>query len=758
MAQIRALICLFLGTLLFNTALETEDADKSVTLVEKGTARCVLVAADGLSISEKNAIAELQKYIKAMSGADKIEVQTPENAGPDAGRARIVVGHQTVRKLYPDVKLDDVGTDGFILKTIGNSVLVAGGEKRGTLYAAFALLETFGCRWWATDATHIPKLDTLTVPPMNRREIPKLEYRDMLYADRGAYSHNKVNGFNFARNPEEFGGRFNFTGNLVHSHKALMEPDGSYQKHPEYWALVNGKRAPSQVCPSAPGTFEVMKASVIKILKEHPEDQFVTVGQEDGGGYCQCDACKALTASEESPASPYLVLANKIGEVVEKEFPGKWVQTPAYTWSRKPPKTLKPRANVGITLCSIECDRNRPLEEMSTPRNKAFAEDIVKWGEIAPKIYIWDYTTDFHHYLMPFPNLDAIVPNIQFLVKHKAKGIFEQGSFNTPGGEFAELRVWVMARAMWNPEQADGKALIKEFLDGYYGPAGVSIQKYIDIMHTPGRTNPGMAVRCGTGLNSDWLAPQVIADSEAAFLEAERAVANDPVLLTRVHHAHMPIWYVLLKRGTQSKTWATTVAKVGKLDVVDMADKFAKTMTVSKASLMNEHDPVQPFVEWAKDYAAKAAQTPPIPPELKNVDPKTYCLVQACQMEGRSKFWSRDADASDGWVTDITPPTWAAAYRRSHNMGPFDDLVAGNTYKLFVRVKALEKDGVAVICGKNSKNGVTKKIPASELNDGKFHVIEVGELVYTGETLTVAQYPTDAPGKIVMDCFWLQKK
>ena len=754
------LLVILLGTFLLNGLIAAESGVASVTLVENGKVKCVIVASEGLSISEKNAIVELQKYIQEMSGAGNIEVKTPGNPGSDPERARIVVGNQTVRKLYPDEKLDDLGTDGFILKTIGNSVLVAGGEKRGTLYAAFALLETFGCRWWATDATHIPKLDTLTVPPVNRREIPKVEYRDMLYGDRDSslYSHNKVNGFNFSKNPEEFGGRFNFTGNLVHSHMALMEQGGSYKEHPEYWALVNDKRNPGQVCPSEPGTFEVMKASVIKILKEHPEDKFIVVGQNDNGNYCRCDACKALAASEESPGAPYLFLANKIAEVVEKEFPGKWVQTPAYTWSRKPPKNLKPRSNVGITLCSIECDFNRPLEEMSTPANKAFAEDIIKWSKIAPKLYIWDYTTDFWHYLMPFPNLDAIVSNIKFLVSNGAKGIFEQGSHNTQGAEFGPLRVWVMARAMWNPDKADGKTLIKEFLDGYYGSAGTSIQKYIDIMHAPGRANPSMAVRCGTALNSAWLSPENIADSEAVFMEAERAVANDHVLLTRVRHAHMPIWYMLLKRGTQSKTWATTVAKVGKLDVVDIAGKFAKTIAVSKASLMNEHDPVKPFVEWAKDYAAKAAQTPPLPPELKNVNPESYCLFQACQMEGRSSDWSRDAEASDGWVSEITPASWATSFRRGIFMGPFDNLGAGKIYKLFARVKALEKNGVAVVSGKTNKNSIKKNIPASELADGKFHTIEVGEIVYTGETLSFGPQPTTAPGNIVMDCFWLQEK
>jgi hypothetical protein len=754
-----------------------------LVLIENGKSPCVIVAADGLSPSEKTGIKQLQKSLMEMSGA-KVEVKKPGEAkGP--GQVKLVVGHKTVRELFPDVKLDDLGKEGFILKTVDNAVLVAGGEQRGTMYACFELLEKLGFRWWAVGATDVPKKETVTLPALDERQTPKIEYRDALYARKYVDEENngivfsvrnRMNGFSYGNVPESLGGRFWFHKNLVHSHNELMQPvgdlDGRFETHPEYWALRNGKHTKDQVCPSRPEVYEIMKANVIKQLKENPKYEFVVVGQEDNKKFCECETCTALAKSEEAQGAATLLLANKLGEMVEKEFPGKFVMAPAYQWTRKPPKTIKPHRNVGIVLCSIECDFNRPLEEMSTPENKAFAEDIIQWGKIAPKLYIWDYVTDFDHYLLPFPNLDVLIPNIKFFVSHGARGILAQGSHKGHAAEFSQLRNWVLNKAMWNPNQPDnGQALITEFLNGYYGAAGPFIQTYIDCMHGPGRADPKMEAVCYTRLDAAWLRPDVIANAEAALREAEKAVANNPVLLSRVQHAHLPIWYVLLKRGPQSKSWAATEAKVGKLDIVKVADQFCKVAADWDVQHIADGEEIKGFLEWTKAYAAQAAKAPPLPPELKDVDPKTYRLIQACQMDARGRWWVPQEGASDGWASEIPAPSWTV----NHQFSPFDDVVPGRKYKIFIRIKTSEprQEGMAVASGlykrEHLDNGLVtpagpvfpaKKIPASELADGQFHSFEIGEFVAANDVNThngrlwIATVNTGDP-KIFLDCLWL---
>jgi hypothetical protein len=777
------LIIIFALMASFSYGAAGTENGKKLVLVENGVAKCVIVAADGLSPSEKTGLQELQKYLKEMSGA-AIEVKRPEQA-TFGDRATIVFGNKTVRTLYPDVKLDDLGKEGFILKTTENSLLVAGGEQRGSMYAAYELLEKLGVRWWAVGETYVPKNETVTVAALNERQIPKLEYRDALYLqptisddDNGTrFSiHNKMNGFSYKTIPAELGGRFWYHKNLVHSHAVLMQPtdglDGRFETHPEYWALRDGKRTKNQVCPSLPEVYEIMKANLLKQIDDNPQCEFVVVGQEDNFGFCQCEQCTALAKAEEAQGAANLVLANKLGEMLEKERPGKFIMAPAYQWTRTPPKNLKPHRNVGIVLCSIECDFSRPLEEMSTPSNKAFAEDIIKWGKIAPKLYVWDYVTDFDHYFMPFPNLDSLIPNIKFFVKHGARGLLEQGSHKGSGAEFSTLRNWVLDRAMWNPDQPDnGQALIKEFLDGYYGSAGVFIQKYIDVIHAPGRAEHEMIVGCYAKLDAPWLTPDVIANAEVALREAEKAVADDPILLGRVRHAHTPVWYMLFKRGPQSKTWAATEAKVGKLDILDMASQFCKVAELRGMTHVADGELSKGFFGWVKAYAALVNKTLPVPPELKDANPKNYRLTQACQMDARGRWWITMEGATDGWVCEIPAPTWTV----THQFSIFDDIVPSRKYKVFVRVKASEprQDGDAFMAGiyKGTTQGSDKKampgaviprktFPASELADGQFHAFEVGEFVagngfYNG-ALWIATAKVGGP-KIFLDCIWVQE-
>ena len=203
---------------------------------------------------------------------------------------------------------------------------------------------------------------------------------------------------------------------------------------------------------------------------------------------------------------------------------------PAYTWSRKPPKNLKPGPNVGITLCTIECDFNRPIAELSTPKNKAFAEDIISWNKIAPKIYIWDYTTDFNHYLMPFPNLDSLVPNIQSLVAHGVKGVLSRAATIPRARSLTPCACGSSARRSGIRKKPTAPPSLRSS-----PPATTALRLLLSkatstsCMHRAGRT-PAMAATCYSQLDSEWLAPEVIAAADAALRGPELAVKDQPEL------------------------------------------------------------------------------------------------------------------------------------------------------------------------------------------------------------------------------------
>ena len=133
-----------------------------------------------------------------------------------------------------------------------------------------------------------------------------------------------------------------------------------------------------------------------------------------------------------------------------------------------------------MRLCSIECNFREPLDH---PSNAAFLADLQDWSKICQRLYVWDYVTDFANYVLPHPNWFVLGPNLRLFRDYGVKGVFEEGAYAGPGAEMAELRSWVLAQLLWNPQQ-DDRALIKEFLRGYYGKrAGDLIERYLELMH-----------------------------------------------------------------------------------------------------------------------------------------------------------------------------------------------------------------------------------------------------------------------------------
>jgi hypothetical protein len=119
-------------------------------------------------------------------------------------------------------------------------------------------------------------------------------------------------------------------------------------------------------------------------------------------------------------------------------------------------------------LCSIECCFAHPLE--SDGLNASFREDLEGWAKICNRLWVWDYVINYAHCIMPFPNLWVLRPNIAFYIRNHVTGIYEEANYFSRGGELAELRTYIIAKTLWDPEYDTEKA-IAEFLAGYYGPA-----------------------------------------------------------------------------------------------------------------------------------------------------------------------------------------------------------------------------------------------------------------------------------------------
>ncbi len=511
-------------------------ATQIVLTNEDETSRYRIVIPSSPTEHELKASKVLQDYLIQISGAVLPVIAADKATSP----YEIVLGqNERLDELNLEINLNDLKKDGFLIKTDSLRLIITGGSQKGTLYGVYTFLEKYlGCRMYTPEVKIIPEQKQIVLGQINDLQVPVMDIRtthyrvtwDAEYIDWHKLNHN------------EHGGRPDW-GMWVHTFNSLVPPETYFSEHPEYYSLVNGKRIPTQLCLTNPDVLKVTIQNLRKNIAQNPEATYWSVSQNDNRNYCTCDNCKALDEREGSPSGTIINFVNQVAD----QFPEKMISTLAYEYGRKAPRTLRPRDNVNIMLCSIEVFRNKSIED--DPTSADFMHDVEDWGKIAKDIIVWDYVIQFPNLISPFPNLHVLQPNIRFFVKNGVTSMFEQGNREV-GGEFAELRAYLISKLLWNPDE-NVDSLMNDFLHGYYGAAGPSIGTYIEEMRNA-LLESGAPLRIfGSPNEADttYLTPELIDRYEVLFNEAEAVVADSAELLERVRIARLPLDFAIMEQA-----------------------------------------------------------------------------------------------------------------------------------------------------------------------------------------------------------------
>jgi hypothetical protein len=519
-----------------------------VQLVEQGVSEYRIYSSPAASPPEVHAAEVLQDYVARMSGCTLPIV----HQAPADGKLVYVGFADVPASVLGDADPAAFGAEEYVIQQSGDALVIAGGRPRGTLYGVIGLLrDHLGCRWYTADVTKVPQEKTLRLDGLPDRQAPAFNYREPWYRevhDIDFAVHNRLNASMVAI-PDEKGGRFVIYP-FVHTFSQLVPPEEYYDAHPEYFSLVDGERQKEgdhvQLCLTNPEVLRIATGTVLRWIAEHPEADLFSIDQNDGYGYCECPNCAALDEAEKSHSGTLLHFVNQIADVVAEKHPEVRLQTLAYVYSEVPPKTIRPRPNVTIRMCHYEYCQAHAMGQCDD--HNVFVERLEGWSKITDSITIWDYYTNFRHYLMPYPNFESVIHHPRFYADHHCIGLFAQGNNvrEHGGGEFSALRAWVFAQLMWNPYQ-DGNALIDEFVANVYGPAAPFVAQYIQMARDTVRP-ASMRFSIFASLEQmPYLTTDFLDRADALFAKAEAAASEDPALLKRVQLAHLPIHYARLQ-------------------------------------------------------------------------------------------------------------------------------------------------------------------------------------------------------------------
>ncbi|MBM3497665.1 MAG: DUF4838 domain-containing protein, partial [Armatimonadetes bacterium] len=369
-----------------------------LTLAEQGAARYSLVIPQNAQPIERKAAADLRLHLKLIAGADfPILTEGEPQAGPCVSLGRTERLAQSPCRW----KAADLAAEGYALEVAGGDVFLYGGTGRGLLHGVYSLLEEdLGCRWYSPTSVDTPSLPTLTVSLVPRKFVPVLELRDPYIHklhDPTWSLRNKTNTPH-ARIPPAWGGSLRYY-HMGHTYAAYFPTDQYFADHPEYYALVNGKRQPSQLCHTNEDVIRLSIEKTCGIFRSHPEVRITAIGPNDGRGFCDCGDCRRLDNENGGRSGSFFHFVNRIAEGVKQEFPDHRLICLAYLDYARPPTHLKVDDYVIVQLCTDS--HAWKYQFCFVWESEEFQAMLKAWQAVGARIFIWDYTTDYVHYLVP---------------------------------------------------------------------------------------------------------------------------------------------------------------------------------------------------------------------------------------------------------------------------------------------------------------------------------------------------------------------
>ena len=520
------------------TEIKTEE---KIILADNGYSRYSIVIPTHATDQEQKAATVFQNYLLQISGT-ALPVIT---ADKHRSSHEIILGqNERLDGLSTRINYKSLKEDGFLIKTDSSRLIIAGGSEKGTLYGVYSFLEKYlGCRMYSPKVKIVPQQKQVIVEKINDLQVPKIGFRDTHY--RSTWHAEYTDWHKLDHDPS---GERTDWGMWVHTFNELVPPKIYYQSHPEYFSMVKGKRLPTQLCLSNPAVLEITVQNLRKEIARSPAAKYWSVSQNDNRDYCTCDSCKALDDREGSPSGSIINFVNQVAD----QFPDRMISTLAYEYGRHAPKTLKPRDNVNIMLCSIEAYRHKAIKEDTA--SAEFVKDVQNWGKIAKDIIVWDYVIQFNHLISPFPNLHVLQPNIQFFAENGVNAMFEQGNREI-GGEFAALRSYLISKLLWDP-YLNVDSVMNDFLSGYYGAAGKTIRQYIDLLREE-LIKGGKPLRIFGSPNeaaTTYLTPNLLLKYNLLLDEAEKLVSDSAEILERVRIARLPLMYATMEQAKKNFT------------------------------------------------------------------------------------------------------------------------------------------------------------------------------------------------------------
>jgi hypothetical protein len=465
--------------------METLSAADALAVQRLSDFRRVVIADDAPAV-QRAAAEELANYAGQIA-ARKLEVVTLDKLAAEAPGLTFFVGDGAAeRALGKSPK--PWQTEEWMLRTVGNGLVLAGkdvvgdpwaiGTEAGSMLAVYTLLEDhLGVRWfWPGEfGEHVPVNAEATLPVLDVRRRPGLEIRAIQMGYPSTY-HTKT--FNDAARKWMRRARLGWVKSAIFGHSwgaaFDLKNDETFQQHPDWFALVHGKRRPPQMCTTNP---EVIARMVEYVLKG--KSDIMNISPSDGGGFCECERCQALDVpgvlaydkKHVQLSDRMFTYANEVARLVREKNPAKGCGMFAYTYYNRPPlKIAKLEPNLYLSFV-FQSAAHRDPENL-----REWRESVSGWQKLDAKMVIREGWGSHYFHDLPWIHDRQIIANLAEGSRLGFVAAYGEGSksFATQAPN-----MWAITHMMWDPKR-DGAKLMRDFYESAYGPVAKEMEAYFE--------------------------------------------------------------------------------------------------------------------------------------------------------------------------------------------------------------------------------------------------------------------------------------
>jgi hypothetical protein len=360
-------------------------------------------------------------------------------------------------------------------------------DERGSLNAVYSFLYDQGVRWYAPGefGEIVPNKSTIELPAASKTVTPD-------FPVRYPYQYGKKFGggerdetlwqlrMGFDQAPDVIG-----VGYLAHGTAMVIDREEAKQAHPEYYALIGGKRKNGKdfvPCLTSKGLFEE-NVKMVRMIFDYFDAPMVSVMPTDGfTATCQCEGCVNKPTPERGWLGQYSdyvwEYVDRVAREVYKTHPDRKIVAMSYGSYFMPPTNIA-TFSPNIVVCMAQ-GRGRSMEEVRKAR-KEYLEKLPKGSRqfLVYEYYLHARAGNPHPFLPAFyphaaaEDLKELKPFSlgDYVEVYRTKGL--------DGFAAAHLNLYITGKFWWNADQ-DVNAMLEEYYTLFYGPARDEMKAFIE--------------------------------------------------------------------------------------------------------------------------------------------------------------------------------------------------------------------------------------------------------------------------------------